>query len=446
MEFIEKLNLSLSSFYFWLSWLIIPFIIEIIPKIVILIQVVVSNLRKKDPEEKLTTYPFITVIIPTYNSAATLAACVSSIVDSTYPLKKIQVIIADNQSSDNLKEVYQQIHKTFPKLFLQYMNSSQGKASGLNAAIYQAKGSYVINIDSDGVLAPKALEIMVTYLENHPEVPAAGGTVMTTNQQKKKMTFLQINEFFEYCQIFLFGRQYSSKRHEVFTLAGAFSVFRKEILFQTKLYNTASIAEDTDITFQIHKNISDEIVYCPDAIYYTDGILNFQSLFNQRERWQRGELAVVQDFSYEGLKLKNFFSDFVVRQLIMADTFAFLKMIWLFSAVLFLMMNFSGFVLGMSYVFLYLIYVALAAVYWLGILIVLPKNSVDFKRILRNPQVILTYPFYNFIVFWIRLVGIIHHFTRVAKWSATSFTKDWNSILQVIRQDWKLLFGRKKGD
>lgn len=446
MGLIDKLHISLASVYFWFSWLIIPFIVEVLPKIYIFFTVVFDYFRKKQqPTSALVTPPFITLIIPSYNSAASLEKCIQSVVDSTYPTNRIQVMIADNQSTDNIKEVYQHIQQKNPELLLQYVNAKKGKASGLNAAIYHAIGSYVINMDSDGILDTKALEIIINYLEAHPDVPAAGGTIMTNYQQEKKMSFFQKNEFFEYCQLFLFGRQYASNKKQIFTLAGAFSAFRKEALFQTKLYNTTSIAEDTDMTFQVRTEISNKIAYCREAIYYTDSIPNYQALFSQRERWQRGELEVVQNFAHKGLKIKNFFNDFVIRQLIMADTFAFLKMIWLFSSVMFLMMNLSGLVLLISYLLLYAVYVLLAAIYWVGILIILPKDSENKKKVWRNPQVIFTFPVYNFITFWIRLVGIINFFTRIANWSTATFTTDKMNIFKVIKNDWSLIFkGNKK--
>ncbi|MEQ7214725.1 TIGR03111 family XrtG-associated glycosyltransferase [Enterococcus asini] len=442
MEFIQRLYVSMDSVFFWISWLVIPFVVEVIPKIYVFFHVLFGHVHQA-PRKSLQQYPFITLIIPTYNSAATLKRCIQSVVDSTYPLSQIQVIIADNQSTDTIKDVYQQIQLANPELLLQYMNSKKGKASGMNAAIYQSVGCYIINMDADGVLDKKALEFIVAYLEEHPETPAVGGTIMAQTLPGKKSRFLQKNEFFEYCQIFLFGRQYASSKKEIFTLAGAFSAYRKAALFKTKLYNTDSIAEDTDMTFQIRTQISEEIAYCQEAVYYTDAIPNLQALISQRERWQKGELEVVSNFAQERLNFKNFFTNFVIRQMIVANTFAFLKMIWLFSSVMFLMMNFSGWVLAMSYVFLYLIYVCLALLYWLGILLILPKHSASRKRHLRNPLVIFTFPIYNFLTFWIRLGGIINYFTRVAKWNTTVVT-DWQDIQRVIKTDWQTLIKGKK--
>lgn len=442
MSLIDQLHLSFSSIMFWISWLIIPFVVEIVPKIYFFFYVLVTN-RVKKVNLELKEFPFISLIIPAYNSAESLKACIQSVADSTYPLHRIQVMIADNQSTDDIKNVYQEIQEEYPEIFLQYMNAKKGKASGMNAAIYHAIGDYIVNIDSDGVLEKHALERIIAFLEKHSDTPAVGGTILTRSTEKK-LSFLQKNEFFEYCQVFLFGRQYASRKKQIFTLAGAFSAYRKEALYQTKLYNTDSIAEDTDMTFQIRTTLSNNIAYCQEAVYYTDSIGNLQELMSQRERWQKGELEVVGNFAQEHLNIKNIFTNFVIRQMIMANTFAFLKMIWLFSAVMFLMMNFSGFVLGMSYLFLYLIYVILAGIYWIGAMILLPKNSPDKKQLQRYPQVIITSPFYNFITFWMRLVGIINYFTQVSQWNGASFSADCQKLLKIIKNDCRKFFKEKE--
>ena len=46
--------------------------------------------------------PLISIIIPVYNSEKTLYACLKSIHDSSYDFRKIQIIVVDNQSTDEI--------------------------------------------------------------------------------------------------------------------------------------------------------------------------------------------------------------------------------------------------------------------------------------------------------------------------------------------------------
>ena len=53
----------------------------------------------------------ISIIIPVYNSASTLEACIESVVKQKYPKDKIEIFLIDNGSSDNSFEVFRKIHK-----------------------------------------------------------------------------------------------------------------------------------------------------------------------------------------------------------------------------------------------------------------------------------------------------------------------------------------------
>lgn len=61
-----------------------------------------------------TTQPLISVIIPTYNSAGTISVAVHSILKQTYT--NIEVIIIDDKSTDNTKELVEEIMNTDSRL------------------------------------------------------------------------------------------------------------------------------------------------------------------------------------------------------------------------------------------------------------------------------------------------------------------------------------------
>lgn len=54
----------------------------------------------------------------------------------------------------------------FFNLFLWYVNIDKGKVCVFNVVIYESIGSYVINIDSDGLLEFNVIKNMVLWFEN----------------------------------------------------------------------------------------------------------------------------------------------------------------------------------------------------------------------------------------------------------------------------------------
>jgi glycosyltransferase involved in cell wall biosynthesis len=147
----------LNSFLFWGGWIIIPFIMEIVPALGSVFLLIRRNLRHKKKRKEMKIYPEISLIIPVYNSADTLYGCIKSVNDSTYPNDKIRIFLVNNKGQDNSFAVYADCQKKFPDLLMQWLNAEQGKSRALNLALYNSDGKYIINLDSDGILEKNAL-------------------------------------------------------------------------------------------------------------------------------------------------------------------------------------------------------------------------------------------------------------------------------------------------
>lgn len=92
------------------------------------------------------TLPFISIVIPTFNSAATLPTCLDSIREQDFPSENIEIIIADAGSSDNTVE----IAKKFTDRI--YPNPLKTGEAGKAAGVKHAKGEIIALIDSDNIL------------------------------------------------------------------------------------------------------------------------------------------------------------------------------------------------------------------------------------------------------------------------------------------------------
>ncbi|NYC93459.1 glycosyltransferase [Clostridium acetobutylicum] len=175
---------------FWMAWIIIPFLMEIVPALGGFIILLRKRLSIKDKafSGKL---PQITIIVPVYNSEDTLKGCIESIYNSDYPSEFIDVMLVDNQSSDNSFKIFTRCQKEFDGLSLRYMNSKQGKSKALNMALFNSSGKYIIHIDSDGKLHKDAIKNMVTRFEGNPHVHCMTGVILTDKEliEKTKGSF-----------------------------------------------------------------------------------------------------------------------------------------------------------------------------------------------------------------------------------------------------------------
>lgn len=428
-----------SEIVFWSAWVLIPFIMEIIPAIFgFFILLRKSVVHKQDPE--LVYYPQITIIVPIYNSEGTLEECLKSIKESTYPNNRISILLVNNGSKDGSFQIFQKIQKENIDMDIRWLNAKQGKSKALNMALFNSQGKYIIHIDSDGLLHKDAITNVVKRFEAHEDVHCVTGSILTDPQFIKeskgfRKKLLQNIEFCEYAQAFLAGRNYEAEMDSIFTMSGAFSAFRKSTILKTQLYNTETLCEDTHVTFQVRHNLKKKIDICENAIFFVEPIDSLGRLYVQRQRWQRGEIEVVHMFPYTKSLVKGFFSNFVTRLLVYDHTFAFPRMIWYFALLFLTYLNYPISQIGGSLIIVYILYVASGLLNYLNICLYLKWDKELLKCYSKKIIYIFLLPMYNFIIYWFRFAGIINSIKGTSMWRTYSFQEEIGFCKKVIASD-----------
>ncbi|MCS3685484.1 glycosyltransferase family 2 protein [Salinibacter ruber] len=109
----------------------------------------------------------VSVVVPTYNRADFLVEAAQSVFDQTY--RPIELLIADDGSTDNTASVVEQLEKQvkeMPGLTIRYLyQSSRGAPAARNLGLLASQGAFIHHLDSDDVLAPRAIEAKVQALE-----------------------------------------------------------------------------------------------------------------------------------------------------------------------------------------------------------------------------------------------------------------------------------------
>ncbi len=433
----QILNILTSKIVFWSAWIIIPLIVEIIPSIVNFFILLHKRFKTKEDPEPII-YPEISLLIPVYNSSATLRRCIKSINDCDYDNDLISILLIDNGSKDDSFEIYQQCQREFPNLSMNWIKSGQGKAVALNEAIFNSEGKYIINIDSDGALYHDALNNIVKRFESHLEINCMTGTVLTDPSMVNdtENIFLRLFrklEFMEYCQAFLAGRNFASLFDSIYTLSGACSAFRKSTLLRTQMYNTETICEDTHLTFQIKNLLKERVYLCENAIYMVDPIEGFNKFYTQRQRWQIGELEVSHMFLAD--KKNNVFQDSSLRALLFDHTFAFSRFIWYFILIVLAFSHYSFSMLASCVIVIYLLYILCGFLYYLNILSFL-KNYKNLRKYYRNRILLVAIlPFYQLVAFVIRFAGIINSTKRQSSWKTLTLSDEIKLFFGTIFKD-----------
>lgn len=431
-----------NEIFFWMAWVIIPLIMEIIPALFGVFLLLIKMLRyKKDAE--LTYYPEITLIIPVYNSADTLEACLDSVYLSSYPAESVSVMLVDNGSKDNSFFVYQNYQKTHPEFNLKWMNAKQGKSRALNMALFNSEGKYIIHIDSDGRLHKEALMNMVKRFEANEKICCMTGSVLTDPEmiekgKSLKKRILQKTEFFEYAQAFLAGRNYESLLDNIFTMSGAFSAFRKSTILKTQLYNTETVCEDTHVTFQIRYLMNKRIDICENSIFFVEPIDSLGRLYVQRQRWQRGELEVLHMF--QNSRRKRAFGNRVISKVLFYDhTFAFPRMIWYMALICLSFIGYPFKYVVISFGLIYVLYMLSAFLYYLNVCVFLRWEKILLRYYRRKIHYVVLLPAFDFIMYWFRLAGIINSIKGTSSWRTKSFGEEVGIAKEMIQKDFSLI-------
>lgn len=438
MEIIERL---VNSFVFWAAWIIIPLIMEIVPAIgSVFILLRRRYISKKIPKPIL--YPEISIIVPVYNSQETLEACIRSINDCDYPNSQIHLFLVNNQGQDHSFDVFVDCQKRYPELNMQWLNANQGKSRALNLALYNSDGKYIIHIDSDGMLEKSALTHMVDKFESDLTINCMTGAIMIEPNLVQKYPFgpsrlFRKMEFMEYAQAFLAGRNYASDLNAIYTVSGAFSAFRKSAILKSRLYNTETLAEDTQITFQMRYLQGERIYMSEKSIFFVDPIENVDKLYTQRQRWQRGSLEVSQMFVGEKMRPSQIFTDISVKTLMYDHTFAFPRIIWYLALICLMFIGYSGKTILLATLILFGLYTICGYLYFFSILGFLS----DFPEVrcyyAKQWWVVFLLPFFNFVVFFIRFAGIINSIHTGSAWKTKTLTDEKNAFTDVVKNDFK---------
>ena len=108
--------------------------------------------------------PTVSFVVPTRNSARTIAACVLSLRNQTYA--SVEVVVVDNESTDDTAE------RALAAGADRVVIAGPERCAQRNRGAAESRGEFVVFIDSDMVLEPAIASQIVEQFEQHPELGA----------------------------------------------------------------------------------------------------------------------------------------------------------------------------------------------------------------------------------------------------------------------------------
>lgn len=108
------------------------------------------------------------IIVPVYNTEDYLARCLDSILSQTYD--DYEVIIVNDGSTDNSKNIISDYVKKNPKNFIQVNKKNGGLSSARNKGIAKASGEYILFVDSDDTIQSGLLKTLNANTKDEPDL------------------------------------------------------------------------------------------------------------------------------------------------------------------------------------------------------------------------------------------------------------------------------------
>lgn len=110
----------------------------------------------------------ISLITPNYNGEKWLGDYLDSIANQTLPQEEIEVVFADDGSTDGSRDIVESYSDRIPGLNLIWHEHIARPGELRNLAIQHAMGKYVLFLDSDDYIGIEALERLDAFANEHP--------------------------------------------------------------------------------------------------------------------------------------------------------------------------------------------------------------------------------------------------------------------------------------
>jgi glycosyltransferase involved in cell wall biosynthesis len=178
----------------------------------------------------------ISVIIPTYNRTHYLGEAVESILNQDIQDCRIEIIVVDDGSTDNTKEVLRKYGNSVRYIY----QDNRGVGSARNRGIDEATGEWVSFLDSDDRWLPEKLSLQFKVLDAFPGYNAIHSEflifdetgVLTNKGLKYWLSDPSIWEKILWDKIY--SRRYESEDYHIYAVSGSFPIYAGNI-FATQL-------------------------------------------------------------------------------------------------------------------------------------------------------------------------------------------------------------------
>lgn len=194
----------------------------------------------------------LSIIIPSYNTKDLLERCLDSVFESTKKSTfSVETIVVDNGSTDGSIDL---VKKKFPQVKIIKNESNIGYGKANNQAIKQAKGRYILLLNSDIKALGDAISWLYSFASNQPHC-FAGGKLLNEDLSAQPSCGPGYNLLVVFVMLFLRGDKLRITRYsprevtQVDWVSGACLIGAKEAFLDVGLFDEGIFMYMEEIEF-----------------------------------------------------------------------------------------------------------------------------------------------------------------------------------------------------
>ncbi len=224
-------------------------------------------------------YPFVSVVIPSFNAAETILDCLHSLLEAQdYPPEGYEVIVADNGSSDGTPE---RIAAAYPQVRI-VRTTEKGSAYARNAGLAIARGSLLLSTDADCRAYRNWIrEMVVTFEEAPTDVAAIAGHIAPFSTDSVVERFVKA------------WVAPPAKGSAVQYAATPSAAFRTDILREMGGFDGTAGHDDSDLGIRLTKAGYRVLHYEGAAVWHRNPVTLTQ-LFHHRRKYGKANFLLAQ--------------------------------------------------------------------------------------------------------------------------------------------------------
>jgi hypothetical protein len=233
----------------------------------------------------------LSIIIVNYNTRNLLQDCLKSIYTLYSKPYTLEVIVVDNSSTDGSLQSINSLK--WPNLRVIANKKNEGFARAVNQGLKQAGGKYLLLLNSDIFVKKNALDKLIAFAKNQPQVGVIGGRLLNPDGSLQGSCFY-LPTFLRIIREFWFNGPSTLNKYvplgdkpvEVEAVSGAVFLIPKKVLSKVGFFNERYFMyfEDLDYCRRV-RQAGFKVYYLPGAEFIHEHGASGRSIPQQTHHW-----------------------------------------------------------------------------------------------------------------------------------------------------------------